>query len=432
MRQLLDAFIEGAKIESLVRLSNETAEFDFERPDWFLSQKLDKSSTYYIILDGLHDCDEDELRLAMNAFSNMYEGFFTRAKWKFFVSGRTDIEKTISACMRPTHCIAGVRQDVEQDISRFIEVTLDSKLQSEELVLGDPSLILKIQDFLVQGSQGMFLWAFYLIEDICAQTSDAAILLTLEHIPEKLTDLFDRILRRLNAHPNISVVLSIFKWVPSAQRPLKLDELREALTVAPGQTSLQINNMSNNIVQDIATCKGLVYLDYDDLTVHVMHHSVAEHLLSFGSDPVDSSLNKFHFNLVDLDDDTALLALTYLNFTDFSRQLVKADTIPVTVDPVKVTAETLRGDRSITARIARSLLSSHASNRPVLVPDLKDMMRKAGALSKRNKYTERAFLQYARMYWVVHSRNIQPETHEATWLLLRRSLETAALNLHRP
>ena len=61
------------------------------------------------------------------------------------------------------------------DIEAFIEAELKSCIESKELVIGDPTLILEIRDALLEGSQGMFLWVALQIKSLCVMKTDDAI-----------------------------------------------------------------------------------------------------------------------------------------------------------------------------------------------------------------------------------------------------------------
>lgn len=62
---------------------------------------------------------------------------------------------TTSNQLLATHAVS--IPDDNPDIDAFIEADLKRYLRQERLTIGDPTLILEIQDTLSKGSQGMFL-----------------------------------------------------------------------------------------------------------------------------------------------------------------------------------------------------------------------------------------------------------------------------------
>lgn len=79
----------------------------------------------------------------------------------------------------------------------------------------------------------MFLWVALQIESLCAAKSDEAIHLALKDLPKSLPETFSRILQKsgeLGKHYQTQ----IFKLVAVAHRPFTTEELRDALSVVPG------------------------------------------------------------------------------------------------------------------------------------------------------------------------------------------------------
>ena len=56
--------------------------------------------------------------------------------------------------------------DNKSDIEHFIRETLEGHINSSKIAIGDPALIPEIQDALVKGSQGMFLWVALQIQTL--------------------------------------------------------------------------------------------------------------------------------------------------------------------------------------------------------------------------------------------------------------------------
>lgn len=69
------------------------------------------------------------------------------------------------------------------------------------------------------------------------------------------------------------------------------------------------------------SCVSLVTIDEELQTVCFTHHSVKQHLLS---KLLDSDLQTNHINLKAADLYLGDIIVTYLNFEDFDRQLIKA------------------------------------------------------------------------------------------------------------
>ena len=108
------------------------------------------TQAYYIVVDGLDECDERGIRhVATNLARLVSSGPF-----HVFCSCRPDMARGLMLPeLRP---IYQVPMDVQPDLEPFIESELEERLQCGDLSIGDPRMILRIRDALVSGSHGMF------------------------------------------------------------------------------------------------------------------------------------------------------------------------------------------------------------------------------------------------------------------------------------
>ena len=249
-----------------------------------------------------------------------------------------------------------------------------------------------------------FLWVAFQIDSICSQDTDAAILTALEDLPRDLPDTFNRILRRLQksniANPNLCK--KVFDLVAAAQRPLTLEELREAVSVVPGETAWDASKLVNNMLKSLLdSCGSLVAVDEEHLTVHFAHHSVKQHLLSHHT---DSDTKKYHINMQAADLYLGNIIVTYLNFEIFDQQLTKvtATTLPQVTNYPSAILESLPRS-SFANRVAVRLLKSRRDSSFDVHSQLKTA---AGIGNGRKEQTQSAqfFLPYAQEYWLFHTK----------------------------
>jgi hypothetical protein len=147
--------------------------------------------------------------------------------------------------------------DDNPDIENFIGAELKSCLQSGKLAIGDPALILDIQDALLEGAQRMFLWVALQIESLCAEKTDEAIRQALADLPKDLLEIFSRILRR-SEDVGKPYQRRILELVTVARRPLITEELREALSIVPGDTTRNPARLLNDLYSTLTCCGNLI------------------------------------------------------------------------------------------------------------------------------------------------------------------------------
>ena len=262
------------------------------------------------------------------------------------------------------------------------------------------------------------------IDSICSQKTDKAILAVLEDLPKDLPETFNRVLRKLqysNAADSLFCI-RIFNLVAAAQRPLSLEELREAVSVKPGETLWDASMLVNDMLRSLLdSCGSLVAIDEEYLTVHFAHHSVKQHLLSA---PSDSDLKKYHMNLREADLYLGDTIVTYLNLGVFNRQLAKIK--PTTLPEVKnYTSATsiLCGSlpQSTINRLAVKFLRSRENSRFDLQSQIKTAV---GIEDQSEKQTQQThfFLPYAQKHWLFHTKMFKP-TRVSVYTLWRRLVD---------
>jgi ankyrin repeat domain-containing protein 50 len=109
-----------------------------------------ENQEYFILIDGLDECSEKELRLLIQQLKALLA---SRHIFHIYCSSRPDKHRWISAYLPPRWNVS--MSQARSEIAEYIENALEERLKSSSLCLGDPALILIIQDALVKGSQGM-------------------------------------------------------------------------------------------------------------------------------------------------------------------------------------------------------------------------------------------------------------------------------------
>jgi len=151
--QLLGSHIEGLDNEDLSNISRSSRNLDVDGVVEFLMANLKAKYTYFVILDGLDDCESRELALVSRAIHSLYQrrGICV----KVFCSGRPDLEGQLFRILKPSFRITLRGEKVRKDIETYIRTNLEQRLADERLILGDPTLIIRIVNELETGARGM-------------------------------------------------------------------------------------------------------------------------------------------------------------------------------------------------------------------------------------------------------------------------------------
>ena len=139
-------------------------------------------------------------------------------------------------------------------------------------------------------------------------------------LPEKLNATFEEALNRTAVQPKAHAILAkqVLSWISCAKRPLSLAELREALSVEPGDTKLDRSGCPElELLLDV--CCGLVIVDEEDNVIRLVHYSFQQYL------EVNPKADLSHANW-----NISHACLTYLMWDDFSPEAT--DDIGLTKD----------------------------------------------------------------------------------------------------
>ncbi|KAJ9141637.1 Ankyrin repeat domain-containing protein 17 [Coniochaeta hoffmannii] len=326
---------------------------------------LPRTFNAYFVLDGLDECNEQQRLQLIKELRRIQDAFNLR----ICVACRSDagnvppllLESLANSSPMPL-------PDDNPDIKQFIETELYNCIDSGRLMLGDPQLSLEIADVLSAGAQGMFLW----------------VALQIEALSTKL-------------HAGKAYQKRTLELVLAAQRPLTTGELREALSVSPGDDVWNPARHLNNVFSALASCGSLITVEEESLTVRLIHHSVKQFLLS--SDP---SLTGGITSLDDAHMTMRAIVLTYLNYGVFETQLSTTVTpsIPAQQAPSKIIRS--MDTHSTSRNLALKLLKARSHQSVDIGKVVSQTMNHARG-QKAQPHDVYKFYSYAKSSWLQHA-----------------------------
>ncbi|MCJ1384352.1 hypothetical protein MMC17_007468 [Xylographa soralifera] len=309
-RQLLGTISDASTMAPVVDLS--ATALDVDGILELLRHTFLNKRKVYFILDGLDECGNAERDALLGHIRDLQKIF----SLLLCISSR--LEPDSASNLRPEQITAAsfiMIPDLNPDIEAFIEAELEACITSEALIVGDPTIVIEIQDALMAGSQGMFLWVALQIVSLCSMGSDYAIRQALADLPKDLSEAFSRALRRPERSER-TYQRQTFELIIAALRPLTTEEFREALSVVPGDTHWNPERLLNNIKLTLSYCGGLVIIDEEELTVRLAHHSIKQFLLKEYEKSTAGAIK-----IEDTNRKMIEIVLTYLNYDVFETQL---------------------------------------------------------------------------------------------------------------
>ena len=162
-----------------------------------------------------------------------------------------------------------------------------------------------------------FLWVYLQLEELCEAPSEL-IGEVLRDLPEGLAETYRRILLKLQKSAwKTKIAAKAFRWIACAQRPLQVDELKEAIEYENSDTSWR-NAASMDDEQLIRSFGALVCVDPEDRTIRFVHHTVLQFLFS-----TEEISPIFHFSQAQAHCFVGEMCVVYLSFSDFETSLTQ-------------------------------------------------------------------------------------------------------------
>ncbi|KAH8667894.1 hypothetical protein BGZ61DRAFT_498355 [Ilyonectria robusta] len=377
VRQVLEPNDLSEQIETALGSMGQSSSTESEEVLELLQMGIAPLRTFYIIIDGLDECERNDRRDILQVLSSLIS---SSSKVKVFMASRENINREITKTFRVIEHISMGCPSGQSEIAAFVEDTLQERLETEDLVVGDPTLINDVKQALIEGAEGMFLWVIFQIDEICMQHCDDDIRNCIKDLPKDLTDTFNRCLSRISARGKAKLAQQTFPWIAAAKRPLCLDELREAILIEVGQPYSKPDRFINDIQSINSWCENLVEIDEE-------HKS-------------------FHFNLEEADHHLGEICVTYLNFNDFKTALARRHQPLPPITPVNMAWSTLPRRWRPTAAIPLLGKSSSQTKSEFATVTAIETLQLANP-----------FLRYASIHWIFHTRNFEKESSKMwhTW-----------------
>ncbi|KAL9035547.1 MAG: hypothetical protein Q9180_004806, partial [Flavoplaca navasiana] len=254
----------------------------------------------FIVIDGLDECEKASRKVVLDLLHRLQKP--EKSTVKTFISCRQ--EDQILRSFEGVLMVQMTASALKDDIQLFVADSVSSRIESGELRVRNPDLAQEITDELVNKAQGMFLWAFFQLDDLCEAPSDALIRQTLQNLPNGLIETYERILDKIR-RDKIKRLMQETDFA-DLRRWFRLRAIR-----------IQRNPVHTQSFAE-ESCKGLVVWDREDGMVRFAHHTVQQFLLS---DSVSTQENDLKSSEHEAESYVGEMCLTYLLFSDFETQI---------------------------------------------------------------------------------------------------------------
>lgn len=278
----------------------------------------------YFVIDGLDYCGHPAYDFLHLVKGNNAAALLSNANVHCIISSRPSdfIQRQLE-----TSNLIELAKENRSDITAVIEARMERLQDCKNF---SDNLRCKIQDLLVERSDGMFLWVCLALDQLDQRKgiwNENTIESFLRNMPSTLDDAYNEILTKIDAQSDDEATSGLRKmlmWTYFASRDLKLDELQLIWFLQPGDKSeSKIKERFldpeefRKVVSDL--CGGLLIIQTDD-TIKPCHQSVKDFLSHLYNSSGQTS--KFAMTPGEAHAQMAGVCITYLSLKDISQHMV--------------------------------------------------------------------------------------------------------------
>lgn len=228
----------------------------------------------FLICDALDECTDQEL--LMDALSAISSGTFGNIKVLVTSRSERSIEIAVSPFSTSNVCIQLQDAEIEADIRIFVSNSISKESRMKKWPEG---LKTDVESALVLGAKGMFRWVKCQLDVLRKCTTVRDVRKALNKLPPTLDETYERILLGIDPEERDKAYAAL-QWLIFSARPLRLEELAEAVVIEPGANSFSPEDRMFDPHDIASICRSLVSLSADASEIRLAHYSVQEYLLS--------------------------------------------------------------------------------------------------------------------------------------------------------
>ena len=238
-------------------------------------------SDIYILIDALDECQDKSSKKLLWAFADLLAfDKEKKTKLKLLITSRPDPE--VDAEDISSKYGSQLRIDSAQinaDLEKYINMKVEELSKVKKYT---PGLSQLVKTTLIKKAGGTFLWVSFILKDLEATNRLKLVSEKLQRLPLDLNEVYDRILGQIDEENKTFAKLTL-SWIVGARRPLRIQELKMALNLAPDSSGGgQLPSAEDLALLEDADsiCRPLLYRDPKTETVNLYHQSVKDYLLS--------------------------------------------------------------------------------------------------------------------------------------------------------
>ncbi|KAH6959448.1 hypothetical protein DER45DRAFT_260232 [Fusarium avenaceum] len=267
-----------------------------------LTNEINKLSKVFVVIDAIDECGPDIVPSVLRILDIPRVSILLTSR----LPGSGTLSNYASLSIQPS----------KSDLRLYVKSRLSKSSLMSRHCEKDPSLRDEVVSTVIGRASGMFLMARYHMDLILGQDSIRRVRQALISLPHDLNSAYAGILERIySQEPHKSHrSRQLIAWVLLSTSPLSIEGTRCALSVEPGDRSLDQDGLPD-LDALLLTCSGIISINTESQCVGFVHQTIAEYLMQAPPVPMPTA----HLNI-------ARTCITYLLFDTFSGGRCLTDT----------------------------------------------------------------------------------------------------------
>ncbi|KAI5777195.1 hypothetical protein EDC01DRAFT_679823 [Geopyxis carbonaria] len=266
-----------------------------------------------LIIDALDECEDRE------PLAQSLAELSCHPQVNVFVASRDEIDLRTTLNEGDADTIELSIRAHAHEQGEDIQTYIVERIESEPRMQRYPeTLKTQIITTLLEGAEGMFRWIQCQLDHIGTLRTVKDIRAALKCLPRGLYNTYERILQNIDEN-DVEFAIKIMNLVISAQPPLRLREIVEALAIDVESQSLDRESTVIDPIEIVEICGSLTRYDETSQELTTAHFSVQEFLVS--DHLLNGELSHFHCSLASAHRMVATMCLTYCLLDDFSQTI---------------------------------------------------------------------------------------------------------------
>ena len=153
IRQSLDPVALSEEIEAKLAEMDQKMSIGLGELTFLLHQRIKQSEIFYIFIDALDEFEPRERRALLGLLASLGSGGFTV---RVFLAGRESLSGELKEKLPGIERVSMMSAVANADINRYAEEALEERMQNQDLVIRDQSLIVEMKQALTKHADGMY------------------------------------------------------------------------------------------------------------------------------------------------------------------------------------------------------------------------------------------------------------------------------------